>query len=163
LQNEIIAIQSKARKMKNTLVRLVLTIIGHHFLKQWESKKEEFIGTKKETQHKKEKMIVDVIATLLIEKKKNNNKLAITTNKDITKVYMAQKGNPNEVFEASSILSEIGRKNVEIPNEVVEKPLIPIVKEVETQLVENISRKPLFLNQNVSTRCDYNYVATRFF
>jgi hypothetical protein len=110
----------------------------------------------------KEKMIVDVIAIVLI-KKNNNNKLAITTNKEITKVYLAQQGNPREVVEASSILSEIGRKNVEIPNEVMEKPLIPIVEEVETQLVEDITRKPLFLNQNVSTKCDYNYVATRFF
>jgi len=108
-------------------------------------------------------MIVDAIATLLIEKKKNNNKLAITTNKEITKVSLAQEGNLNEVVEASSILSEIGRKNVEILDEVMEKPLIPIMEEMETQLVEDISRQPLFLNQNVSTRCDYNYVVTRFF
>jgi hypothetical protein len=33
LQNEIIAIQCKARKNGNTLVRPILTIIGHHFLK----------------------------------------------------------------------------------------------------------------------------------
>ncbi len=149
--------------MRNKLARLALTIIGHHFLKQWEPKKEESIGTKKETENKKEKMIVDVIVTLLIEKKKNNNKLAITTNKDITKVSLAQERNLSEVVEASSILSEIGGKNAKIPNEVMEKPLIPIVEEVETQLVEDISKKPLFLNQNVSTRCDYNYVAIRFF
>lgn len=74
--------------MKNTLGRLALTIIGDHFLKQWEPKKKESIGTNKETQNKKEKMIVDVIATLLIEKN-NNNKLAITTNKEIIKVSLA--------------------------------------------------------------------------
>jgi hypothetical protein len=33
-------------------------------------------------------------------------------------------------------LSEIGGKNVEIPCEKMEKPLIPIVEEVETQLIE---------------------------
>jgi hypothetical protein len=81
----------------------------------------------------------------------------------LRQVSLAQERNPNEIVEASSILSEIGGKNVEIPDEVMEKPLIPIVEEVETQLVEDISRKPLFLNQNVSTKCDYNYVATRFF
>jgi hypothetical protein len=149
--------------MKNTLGRLALTIIDH-FLKQWEPNLKNYIGTKKETQNKKEKMIVDIIATLLINNKNNNNnKLAITVNKEITKVSLAQEGNPSEVGEASSILSEIGGKNVEMPNEVMEKPLIPIVEEVETQLVEDISRKPFFLNKNVSTGCDYNYVATRFF
>jgi hypothetical protein len=90
LQNEIIAIQSGARKMRNKLAGVALTIIGHHFLRQWEPKKKESIETKKETQNKKEKMIVDVIVTLLIMKKKNNNKLAITTNKEITKVTRSQ-------------------------------------------------------------------------
>jgi len=46
-----------------------LTIIGHHFLKQWEPKKKKFIGTRKKTQNKKEMMIVDVNAILLVEKK----------------------------------------------------------------------------------------------
>jgi hypothetical protein len=39
-----------------------LTIIGHRFFKQWEPKKEKSIGTRKKTQKKKEKMIVDVNA-----------------------------------------------------------------------------------------------------
>jgi spore maturation protein CgeB len=126
------------------------------------AKEEKSIGTKKETQNKKEKMIVDVIAILLIKKKKKKkSKLTITTNKEITKISLAQKGNPSEVVEASSILNEIGGKNVEICGEVMENPLIPIVEEIETKLIEDINRKPLFLNQNVS-RCDYNYVATRF-
>jgi hypothetical protein len=125
------------------------------------AKEEKSIGTKKETQNKKEKMIVDVIAILLIKKKKKKSKLTITTNKEITKISLAQEGNPSEVVEASSILNEIGGKNVEICGEVMENPLIPIVEEIETKLVEDINRKSLFLNQNVS-RCDYNYVATRF-
>jgi hypothetical protein len=33
-------------------------------------------------------------------------------------------------------LSEIGRKNVEILGEKMAKPLVPIVEEVETQLIE---------------------------
>lgn len=33
LQNEIIAIQCKARKIRNTLAGPTLTIIGHHYLK----------------------------------------------------------------------------------------------------------------------------------
>jgi len=81
-------------------------------------------------------MIVDVNVILIVEKKKNNNKLAITTSKEITKVSLAQEGNPNEVVEASNILSEIGGKNVEIPSEVMAKPLIPIVEEIKTQLIE---------------------------
>jgi hypothetical protein len=36
LQNEIIAIQRKVGKIGNTLTGPSLTIIGHHFLKQWE-------------------------------------------------------------------------------------------------------------------------------
>ncbi len=36
-----------------------MTIIGHHFLKQWELGKEKSIGTRKKSQNK-EKMIVDV-------------------------------------------------------------------------------------------------------
>jgi hypothetical protein len=81
-------------------------------------------------------MIIDVNAILIVEKKKNNNKLAITTSKEITKVSLAQEGNLDEVVEASNILNEIGGKNVEIPNEVMAKPLIPIVEEINTQLIE---------------------------
>jgi hypothetical protein len=33
-------------------------------------------------------------------------------------------------------MGEIGRKNVEIPSEKMEKPLVPIVEEVKTQLIE---------------------------
>jgi len=36
LQNEIIAIQRRVGKIGNTLIGPSLTIIGHHFLKQWE-------------------------------------------------------------------------------------------------------------------------------
>jgi hypothetical protein len=103
-----------AKKIGNTLIGLALTIIGHHFLKQWEPKKEETIGTRKKSQNK-EKMIVDVNAILLIETKKKN-KPAVTTSKEITKVSPIQQGNPGEVAETSSILSEIGRKHDEIPS-----------------------------------------------
>jgi hypothetical protein len=51
-------------------------------------------------------------------------------------VSLAQKGNPSEIVEASSILSEIGVKNVERCNEEMARPLITIVEEVETQLIE---------------------------
>jgi hypothetical protein len=44
LQNKIITIQCKARKISNTLVGPTLTIFGHYFLKQWELEKEESIG-----------------------------------------------------------------------------------------------------------------------
>jgi hypothetical protein len=64
------------------------------------------------------------------------SKPIITTSKEITKASPAQEGNLGEVVEASSILSEIGRKNVEIFGEKMAKPLIPIVEEVETQLIE---------------------------
>jgi hypothetical protein len=57
-----------------------LTIIGHHYFKSWEPEKEEFIGTKKKTQNKKEKMIVDVNAILLVEKKKEKDKEQISCN-----------------------------------------------------------------------------------
>ncbi len=134
LQNEIIVIQCKAGKIGNTLTRSTLTIIGHHFLKQWELEKKESIGTRKKTQNKNEKMIVDVSAILLVEKKKS--KLVITTSKEIIEVSPIQEGNLGEVDEASSILSEIGGKHVEILNEVMAKPLVPIIEEVETQLVE---------------------------
>jgi hypothetical protein len=77
LQNEIITIQCKPWKIGNTLVEPTLTIIGHYFLKQSESKKEESIGTKKKTQNRKEKMIVYLNAILLVKKKQS--KLAITT------------------------------------------------------------------------------------
>jgi hypothetical protein len=33
-------------------------------------------------------------------------------------------------------MSEIGRKHIEIHSEVMAKPLVPIIEEVETQLVE---------------------------
>lgn len=70
-------------KIGNTLPILALTIIGHHFLKQWELEKEEFNGTKKKTQNK-EKMIVDVNAILIVEKKKKKkSKPTITTSKEI--------------------------------------------------------------------------------
>jgi hypothetical protein len=125
-----------ARKIRNTLTELALTIIGHHFLKKWEPKKKESIGTRKKSQNKKEKMIVDVNAILLIGKT-NKSKPTVTTSKEIiTKVSPIQEGNLDEVDEVSSILNEIGRKHVEIPNEVMAKPLVPIVKEIETQLVE---------------------------
>jgi hypothetical protein len=55
-------------------------------------------------------------------KKNNNNKPTITTSKDITKEFPTQEGNPSEVVETSSILSEIGRKNGEILGEVITKP-----------------------------------------
>jgi hypothetical protein len=45
-------------------------------------------------------------------------------------------------------LSEIGGKNVAIPGEVMAKPLVPIVEEVETQL-----RKEKGM-QNVPTKVD---------
>ncbi len=120
----------------NTLVEPTLTIIGHYFLKQSKLEKEESIGTKKKTQNKKEKIIVDLNAILLIEKKKKKSKLAITTSKEIIDVSPTQEGNLGEVVEASSILSEIGGKNVEIFGEKMAKPLIPIVEEVKTQLIE---------------------------
>ncbi len=135
MQNEIIVIQHKARKNGNTLARPALTNLGHHYLKQWELEKEDSIGTKKKTQNKKEKMIVDANAIMLVEKKKKN-KLVITTCNEITKVFPIQEGNPGEVAKASSILSEIRGKHVEIPSEVMAKPLMPIVEEVKTQLVE---------------------------
>jgi hypothetical protein len=83
-----------------------------------------------------EKMIVDVNAILLIEKKNNNNKLVVTTSKEITEVSLAQEGNPGEVVKASSILNEIGRKNVQKPGEKMAKPLVPLWKELKTQLIE---------------------------
>ncbi len=94
-------------------------------------------------------MIVDVNAFLLVEKKKkNNNKSIVTTNKEIIEVSLVQEGNLGEVVEASSIMSEIGRKHVEIPSEVMAKPLVPIVEEIETQLVEEEAM------QNVPTNVD---------
>jgi hypothetical protein len=119
-------------KIGNTLARPTLTIIGHHFLKQWEPKKEETIGTKKKTQNKKEKMILDVNAILLVEKKKKKSKPAVTTSKEITEVSPVQEGNPGEVAKASNILSEIRGKHIEILSEVMAKPLVPIIEEVET-------------------------------
>jgi hypothetical protein len=83
---KIIAIECKARKIGNTLVGPTLTIIGHYFLKQWEPKKEKSIQTRKKTQSKKEKMIIDVDVIMLVKKKNNNNKLAITTSKEIIEV-----------------------------------------------------------------------------
>jgi hypothetical protein len=103
----IIAIQCKAGKIGNTLARPTLTIIGHYFLKQWEPHKEESIGIRKKNQSRKEKMIVDVNAILLVEKKKKKSKSTITTNKEITKVFPSQEGNPGKVVEASSIQSDM--------------------------------------------------------
>jgi hypothetical protein len=62
-------------------------------------------------------MIVNVNVILLVEKKekkkkKKKGKPAITISKEITKVSLAQEANLGEVVEASSILSEIGRKHV---------------------------------------------------
>lgn len=68
-----------------------MTIIGHHFLKQWEQEKEKFIGTRKKTQNK-EKMVVDVNAILLVEKKNNNNKPDVTTSKEIQKYLQLERG-----------------------------------------------------------------------
>jgi hypothetical protein len=65
------------------LVGPTLTIIGHFFLKQGEPKKEKTIGTRKKTQSKTKKMIVDVNVILLVEKKKKN-KSVVTTSKEVT-------------------------------------------------------------------------------
>ncbi len=100
-----------------------------------ELEKEEFIGIKKKTQNKKKKMIVDVNAIQLIKKKKKSKSI-VTTSKEIIKVSPIQEGNLGEVIEALNIISEIGGKHVEIPSEVMAKPLVPIVEEVKTQLVE---------------------------
>jgi len=82
-------------------------------------------------------MTVDVNVILLIKKKKKKKRKSyVTTRKEIIEVSPAQEGNLGEVVEASSILSEIKGKNIEIHGEVMEKPLIPIVEEVETQLIE---------------------------
>ncbi len=67
---------------------------------------------------------MDVNAILLVEKK--NNKSTVTTCKEIIEVSLVQEGNLGEVDEASSILSEIGRKHVEIPSEVMAQPLAPL-------------------------------------
>jgi hypothetical protein len=71
-------------------------------LKQWELEKEEFIGTRKKTQNKKEKMIVDINAILIVEKKKKKkkNKPVVTTSKEIIKVSRVQEGYLGEVVEA---------------------------------------------------------------
>jgi hypothetical protein len=100
-----------------------------------ELEKKESFGTKKKTQSKKEKMIIDVNAILLVEKKKKG-KLVVTTNKEIIEPSSAQEGNFGEVAKTSSILSEIGEKSVEIPSKKMAKHLAPIVEEVETQLIE---------------------------
>jgi hypothetical protein len=87
-------------------------------------------------------MIVDVNVILLVEKKKKKKKRKkksksdVTTSMEIAKVFLAEEGNLGEVVEASSILSEIRGKNIEILSEVMAKPLIPIVKEVNTQLIK---------------------------
>jgi len=81
-------------------------------------------------------MIVNINVILLVEKtKKKNERTGCNHEQEISKVFPIQEGNHGELVEASSILSEIGRKNVEIPNEVMTKPLIPIMEEVETQLI----------------------------
>jgi aspartokinase len=72
-------------------------------------------------------MIVDANAILLVEKKKKKkSKPVVTINKEIIKISLVQEGNPSEVVKASSILSEIRRKHVEIPSEVMAKPLVPL-------------------------------------
>jgi pyrimidine operon attenuation protein/uracil phosphoribosyltransferase len=72
--------------------------------------------------------------------------LVITISKDIAKESPAQEGNPGEVAEASSILSEIRVKGVERSGEKIAKPLISIVEEVETQLIgkENMQNAPTY-------------------
>ncbi len=50
---------------------------------------------------------MDVNAILLVEIKKKKSKSTITTNKEITKVFPSQEGNPSEVVEASSIQSDM--------------------------------------------------------
>jgi hypothetical protein len=50
--------------------------------------------------------------------------------------FQSKRGNLGEVAEASSIINKIGGKHVEIPSEVMAKPLVLVVEEVETQLVE---------------------------
>ncbi|CAM6013328.1 unnamed protein product [Sphagnum balticum] len=92
-------------------------------------------------------MIVNVDAILLKEKKKKN-KLTITTSKEITKESLTRKGNLDEIAEASSILNEIGGKGVERSREKITKPLVPIVEEVEMQLIEKESM------QNAPTNVD---------
>jgi hypothetical protein len=57
-------------------------------LKHWEPHKEESIRIRKKNQSMKEKMIVDVNAILLVEKKKKKSKSTITTNKEITKLFL---------------------------------------------------------------------------
>lgn len=71
-----------------------------------ELEKEESFGTKKKTQSKKEKMIVDVYAILLVEKKKKKGKSVVTTSKEITEPSPAQEGNFDEVAKTLSIMSE---------------------------------------------------------
>ncbi len=86
----------------------------------------------------KEKMIIDVNVILVVEKKKKKqqSKPTVTINKEITEVFIVQKGNPCEVVEGSSIMNEVGGMNVEIHGEEMTKPLLPIMEEVKTQLIE---------------------------
>jgi hypothetical protein len=71
------------------LARPALTIIGHYFLKHWEPKKEKFLRTRKKTQSKLKKMILDVNAILLVEKKKKKKKSIVTTRR--SKRYLQPK------------------------------------------------------------------------
>jgi hypothetical protein len=48
--------------------------------------------------------------------------------KEIIEVFLVQEGNFGDIAKASSILNEIGRKNVQIPGEKMTKPLIPLWK-----------------------------------
>lgn len=47
LQNEIIAIKCKTRKIGNTLAEPTLTSIGHYLLKQWKLEKKSLLGPRK--------------------------------------------------------------------------------------------------------------------
>jgi hypothetical protein len=67
-------------------------------------------------------------------RKKTKSKSVVTTCKEIIKVTLIQERNLSVVVEASNILSEIGGKHVEIPSEVMAKPLIPIGEKIKTQL-----------------------------
>jgi hypothetical protein len=81
-------------------------------------------------------MIVDVNAILPVEKTKKKSKSATSNHKEIIEVSPTKEGHLGEVAKASSILSEIGGNSVEIPMKKIATLLVPIVEEVETQLIE---------------------------